>query len=258
MQPSNWPTQPDVSLEGPVHFTRLRHMARSAAHYRSAILEPKEPTAAMRFGSIVHAMLFRQELLVWKGRRAGKDWDAFESEHPGALIATADDYDRARRCCDAIGANRDATRVLVGQHEVSRSWSVLGRACEGRLDVLGDGYVTELKTTTNAEPVTFLRGAQRMAYHGQVPWYIDGVGAAGWDGFMVAVETTAPFAVTVIQLTAAKMEEGRKLNRLLFERLLVCEAANEWPAYSQCVVPWDVHDVEGVPLLIDGEEVEAA
>src|ERR1700682_5180719 len=135
-------------LNEPRHFTTLKNMARSPAHYRASVLEPREPTAPMRFGSICHAVLFRQPFVIWPKRRAGKEWEAFELEHATDLIVTTEEHDRARRICDSIGANADATRVLVGQHEVARTWSTLCTPCAGRLDVLGDGFVTELKTTS--------------------------------------------------------------------------------------------------------------
>ncbi len=250
-----------LQLNDPVHFTRLRHMHRSPAHYRAAVLEPREPTAAMRFGSIVHAVLFRTPYHVWEGRRAGKEWDAFQAEvesaNPGALIITAAESERAHRCAGAIGARPDATRLLVGQHEVERSWVTLGRECAGRIDVIGADFITELKTTSNAQPETFLRGALRLGYHSQIPWYADGVGMPNATGHMVVVETLPPFDVAVFDLTPRCMQEGRKLYRLWMERLLSCEASNDWPGYCQSPIPFDVPDLDE-PLIIDGEEVEAA
>jgi len=248
------------TLRDPRHFSTLKNMARSPAHYLSSVLEPREPTAPMRFGNICHSILFRQPHIVWPKQRRGKDWEAFEASRPAndtRLVITQDEYDRARRVCDAIGANPDATRVLVGQHEVERTWSMLCTPCAGRLDVLGDRYVTEFKTTTNSHPATFMRGAMRLGYHAQLPWYIDGVGQPDWDAYIVAVEVAPPYAVTVFQLSPRVLQEGRKLYRLWMEQLLVCESTNDWPAYCQSVVPFDMPDYDQ-PLIIDGEEVEAA
>lgn len=245
------------NLSDPVHFTRLRHMSRSPAHYRSAILETKDPSPAMRFGQLVHAVLFRQPFVVWPRHRRGKDWDAFEAEHAGELIATQEDFDRSRRMADAIGAKAYATRVLSGMHEVEVRGSILGRRCEGRADVLGDGYCTELKTTSNAHPERFQRGAMALGYHGQIPWYLDLAGHPDWGGHIVAVESAPPFAVTVFDLTPRIMAEGRKLTRLWMEQLLNCERSDAWPDYVQCPVPFDFPDAEGEQLIIDGEEVAA-
>ena len=245
------------SLSDPVHFTRLRHMARSPAHYRAAILEPRDPTPAMRFGSIVHAVLFWQPFVVWPKFRRGKDWEAFESDHVGELILTQEDYDRAHRMADSIAGYPHATRVLSGMHEVEIEFYTLGRHCAGRLDVLGDRFVTELKSTTNAEPDKFRRGALSLAYHAQLAWYLDGIGHSDWPAHVVAVEVAPPFAVTVLDLTPRLLDEGRKLYRLWMEQLLVCEASDAWPAYAQTSLPWDFPESDDEPLIIDGDEVAA-
>ena len=245
------------AITDPLHFTNLRNIARSPAHYLASIYEPRESSTAMRFGQIVHAVLFRQPYHIWAGDRRGKQWDAFAAQHLHELIVTESEFTRAMRCCDAIGNNPLATPLLVGAHEVDRTWTTLGRASAGRIDVLGDTFVTELKTTSSAEPYQFIRGALRLCYHAQLAWYLDGVGMSDKPAHIVAVEVAPPFAVSVFTLTPRALEAGRKLYRLWLERLLVCESANEWPSYCQSIVAFDVPD-ESAPLIIEGEEVEAA
>jgi hypothetical protein len=246
------------TLSDPLHFSNLRHMARSPAHYRASILEPRDPTAAMRFGRVVHAVLLGQPYKVWEGTRRGKDWERFEAAAgPDALIVTIDEYDRAMRCCDAVGANALATPLLVGGHEIEWTWTTLGRKCAGRIDVLGDPFITEFKTASSTEPMQFIRGALRLCYHAQLAWYIDATQSIANVAHIVAVEVAPPYCVQVFTLSPRAIEAGRKLYRLWLERLLVCEAANEWPGYCQSIVPFDVPD-ESAPLIIDGEEVEAA
>jgi len=244
-------------LRDPVRISNLKKMGRSAAHYRAAILEPTEPTAPMRFGRVVHAVAFRQPFQVWSGQRRGQQWAAFAEQFADELIVTSDELERAQRCVDAIGATANATPLLCGVCETEVKFRTLGRDCVAHLDVNGQGFVTELKTSSSVEPMQFIRGALRLGYHAQLAWYLDAIGHPDWAAHIVAVEVAPPFAVQVFTLTPRAIEAGRRLCRLWLERLLVCESANEWPGYCQSVVPFDVPD-ESQPLIIDGEEVEAA
>lgn len=243
------------SLTDPVHFSNLRYMSRSPAHYRASITNPREATSAMNFGKIVHAIFFDQPYVMWHGTRRGVAWDKFLEEHDEDLIVSASEYERARYCCDAIEQNNDALELLVGEAEVERNWNFNGRLCSARLDIDGERVVTELKTTSNAEPLQFVRGALRLYYHAQLAWYCDGVGKN--EAAIVAVETAPPFAVQTFRLTERALEAGRKLYHLWMERLLVCEQSNSWPSYCQSIVPFDVPDFDQT-LIIDGEEVDAA
>ena len=67
----------------PLHWSHLRNMARSPAHYRYNLDHPQEPTDAMRLGTLVHhiALVTPTRYRIWAGgRRAGKEWNEFQSE----------------------------------------------------------------------------------------------------------------------------------------------------------------------------------
>lgn len=248
-------------LSDPVHFTTLRNMSRSAAHYRHAVESSREPTAAMRFGTIVHRMLLGGPIAVFDGERRGKAWAEFRAAaNPEAVIATATERDRAMACANAVDDHPFAGRYLVGQLEQELIWRNMGRECSSRPDAVGSDFVTELKTASTTEPQKFMGGCLRLAYHAQLAFYLDAVRVSmGRDlqkAYIVGVESAPPYAVTVLRLTPRTILEGRKLCRTWMERLLGCEAVGEWPGYCQSEVSWDLDgDVE---LIIDGEEVEAA
>lgn len=257
-----------MRLTDPVHFSHLKHFAQSPAHYRASILEPRDPTPAMRFGSLVHAVLLSGAYIVWAGERRGNAWKEFRDAHSAAvmrdegdyrveLIVTLDEQERALRCRDAIMRHPVAKAwILGGKHEVKHEWTTLGRASAGRMDVVAPDGVTELKTATDVHPVRFQWQARRMGYHAQVPWYLDGLGKANGAGRIVTVETKAPFDVVCHEMTPRQLEDGRKCYRLWMEQLLQCEPADSWPGYSLAPVTFDAIE-ESTPLLIDGEEVAA-
>src|SRR6185503_16210254 len=118
----------------------------------------------------------------------------------------------------------------------------MGKKCTSRPDArLGTKRLVDLKTTRCAEPRKFERDAMFMGYHAQFSFYSKAVeakfGSAPEECYYIAVENKAPYAVTVLQLTPGALLEGEKRWRLWFERLMQCEAANRWPAYSEAVEP---------------------
>lgn len=244
-----------------IHYTQLSRMSRSPAHYRAACLESFPSTPAMRFGQGVHGLILGGAKVTRfdAPKRAGKAWTAFRAEHHDKIILTAPEHDRAAAIAQKVRAHPLAGLQLEGEHEKTLRWSYMGRACAGRLDVVRQGVVVEVKTTPNAEPVWFRRHAWRMGYPAQLSWYRRGARANGYavdQLFIVAVETRAPFAITVFELTDRAIEAAEKMVHAWMERLLACERADAWPEYSQCVVPLDAPDA--ALELEFAEDAEAA
>lgn len=245
----------------PVRWSNLKQMARSPAHYLHAIQQPFEPTPAMRFGTLVHRMLLGGgDVVVYEGDRRGNAWKEFQAENDGMFIVTAKERDRGMRCADALNSHHEASMLLVGNLELELKWTNGGRHCKGTIDAAGFSWVSELKTSQCSEPEWFRRHALGMAYHAQLAWYADALTTIGRKidvAHIAVVESSAPYVVTVLTLTPRALEEGRKLNRIWWERLMVCEASNAWPGYAQHAVPLDVAE-QGVTLrLPDGEEIAA-
>jgi hypothetical protein len=249
----------------PVRFSHLKKMALSPAHYLDAIAEDEEQgedTPSLRFGRLCHALILRgiEAFAVWDGDRRGNAWKSFRDGNADRDIVTLKEFDKARRVADVVWNHHDASLLLQGEHEIKVPWSLMGRACHSTLDVLGARHVTDLKTTRLAAPGWFSRDALRRYYHAQLAWYLDaaqrGSDLPVREAYIVAVETSRPYAVTCFELTPRALEEGRKLCRLWFEQLLACEAAGDWPGYVQTTVPLDVAD--DVELEFAPEEVANA
>lgn len=255
-----------MSLE-PLRHSALKRMGQSPLHFAAHV----EASAKwLDKGSGAHsAILGGKRLAVWDKKsdagnqcpRRGKDWDAFNAENRDALILLPDEYEQVQRMAEAVNRCPEAMRVLAGVRETTVYWDVLGRRCRGTPDVDGGCFVTELKTTRSADPRKFMWDSLKLCYHGALAWYQDGLAMQRGrrempeSAFIVAVESSAPFAVTVFSVPERALEQGRRVNRLWLERLLVCEASDEWPPYSQSVV--ELGFPEDEPALIFGAE-EAA
>jgi hypothetical protein len=228
----------------PLRYSRLKLIGQSPAHYHAAV---DKDTYPIERGRALHSLVLGGTRVIgYPGKvRAGKVWEAFQAEHAGKLILTGNDFAKTRAMADAVLRHPVAMQVLAGQCELEIDWTFMGRKCQSHLDALGPGgrIVGELKSTVSSNPDRFMWQAHRMGYFGQVAFYMDAVRAAGLgdptDAYFVAVEATEPHVVSVMRVAEDALEMGRKTVRLWMERLLACEAANDWPGYVQGVV--DLH-----------------
>lgn len=229
----------------PLRFSRLKRFSQSAAHFAGA---PEMEGSHLDIGSAAHSMLLGgARIVAYPGPvRRGKAWDAFEADNRDALILTQGEHRRATAMAAAVRAVPDAMRVLDGEREKTFTWKLQGRLCRGTPDVRTDRFITELKTGETADPRFFPFKVRRFCYHGQLAWYSDGAVLSGRpdpkEHYVVAVEAAPPHVVTVFRILPETIEQGRRLARLWFERLLQCEAAGQWPGYSQSIVDLSLED----------------
>lgn len=250
-----------MKLSDPVHWSQLKHMAQSPAHYRYAVEHERHDTRSFRLGRAVHSALLGGPLVtVWEGSsRRGKQFDAFKVEHAGAIIMLESEMDDVTNMVASVRSNANAMELLDGVHERELEWTWLGRRCAGRIDSVGDNRIVELKTDRCAEPGRFVRSGIRYGYHAQCWWYSNGVVCSGLgtaaESYVIAVESAPPYPTSVLRMTDRALDIGQRMCRSYMERLLVCEALQHWPEYFDAVVPFDVPD-DDFTLTIEGEEVE--
>lgn len=258
-----------LTKDDPVHFSNLKRIATSPAHYLASI-GPQDDTDAYALGRLTHALILGGKYAVYEGVRRGKEWDRFKAEQLGAGLTdeqlyTSSQFAQARAMSDAVLSDPIAPMYLRGEHEVPMEWTApTGRRCATRgIDVLNRErkFITELKTATCTAPWKFGWEAKRYGYHAQGAFYQNACRLAGIeinDVYIISVEKKKPYAVTVFHLTPRLLIEGDKLCRSWLECLRTCEEGNCFPPYAQYVVELDVDEDQGdVTLMIDGEEVAA-
>lgn len=251
-----------------LHWSKLRNMARSPAHYFYECSAERTATPAMLLGTAVHTRVLgpgpahHDDVVIYDGERRGNAWRDFKAAHPGRAIVTAKEFDRdtarSKQMALAVLTDPAAAPYLEGTREQELRWTVAGRQCAGRVDVRGSALV-ELKTVFDANPVRFYWHALRMGYLGQLGWYADGIVAAGHPApthaVIIAVESKPPHPVVVYELTEAALALGRQQWRGLFERLRVCEDSGVWPGYAIGPVALDVPESDDV-VLDFGDEAD--
>ncbi len=257
-----------MSLSDPVRFSNLKHIARSPLHYHDAVTRGRDDKPWLRGGRGLHCVLFGTPYQVFDGAaRNSKAWDRFCEEYAGTQeVMLAKELPVYQAQADAIRAELkrlDMSHLLEGDVEQCIEWEWLGRKCAGTPDVAGAEWITDVKTTCNADPRKFHWDARKFAYAEQLEWYRRGVSLhkIGCEYinpslYIIAVEKTPPYPVVVWRITERMREQAEKTLRLWFEQLLACEASNSWPGYVQCVQDLDVQESEGLTLQIGGEDVE--
>lgn len=231
----------------PVRFSNLKHMARSALHYLDAVQLGREDTLAMRLGRGAHAMVLGQPVEFTPHRRGTKAWKACVKKFPADTeILSAKEWAKAKGINDAIRRHPVASRLLFEGTIIEQTveWEWLGRKCTSRPDARLPGvHVTDLKTTQCADPDRFRYDAINRGYHAQLAFY--GLaekyitGKEPDDLYAAAVESKRPYDVVVLRLTDEARQQGEKMCRAWFERLLTCEASNHWAGYTDAIVALD-------------------
>lgn len=257
---------------GPVHYSRLKKMRLSPAHFLAA---EDASTTSLRVGDGTHSMLLgTKRVVVYEGGARNpkfKAWQDFQAANEGAAILIPSESERVLGMRKSIEAHPLAMQLLDGVKETLIEWDFAGRRCAGTPDVVHPqlaGYrgkvVVELKTSKTASPWGFPWECKRYGYYGQCDWYANGVERtmsypAGEvsDCFIVTVESTKPYPVTVFRIDERALSAARLEWRGWMDQLFACEREGRFPAYTDAVVTIGVDDDLGLDWSRDDDE-EAA
>lgn len=242
-----------------INNSGLTDMLRSPAHFREALLHPRDPTEDMAFGQAFHTATIEPARfgddyvrgLEGVGKRSLKDkalWSEFEAANPGRIAMAHDDYDRACLMAAAVWEHETSANLLRGEGmtEVVLVWEdeVTGALCKARLDRIGDvfgwTFIVDLKSSHDASQESFRRDVARYGYHRQLAMYVDGANALAprpRRNALLVVEKTPPFGVMVYELDDRTMDEGRRQYRRALELYVECNRTGVWPGYPPGITP---------------------
>lgn len=273
---------------GWVNWSTLKHMKKSPAHYRHALISERNDTASLKRGRVAHIATFEPDQVgercaVWRGGdRRGKEWKQFQRENATRDIVTETEWSSAEQIQRAVHGHQLASKYVQGGiPEASMFWTLkapeLGGVpgweikCRGRVDFIAKvGAIVDLKTSRDASVDGFAKLSAQYGYHSQAAFYVDGYEAITGTRLpyvIVAVEPSAPFAVTVFELDEQALAVGRQSYRELLDRLALCRAEARYPAYSDQLVPlslprwalpFDEEDADGMGLVFKESTEEAA
>ena len=114
-----------------------------------------------------------------------------------------------------------------------------------------------MKTCASAEPDAFAWEVRKRKYGAQLTTYALACEANGItirERALFAIETSAPYVVTVVRHTEAALEQDKCTLALWLERVRGCQLAGHWPGYVSTAV-----DLETGPIELQGlDELEEA
>jgi hypothetical protein len=251
--------EPESTEPKRLRFGQLKLMSQSAMHYQHRLEHEMRQTDAMIKGSAVHSITAGTGRVVEYNltkTRTGPTWEAFKAAQPAdTFVFTPAQYRDVCGMSEAVLRHNEAFELLHRNTKIEETilFDYCGRPFRTTPDSWATDRSVELKTTASAEPEKFKRHAQKMFYHGQQALHLTGLAAKldgvqsledapGRDAYIVAVEATAPYPITILRLSARAIDLGARAVRLWFEQLRACEQSNVWPPYAQSILEWDIEE----------------
>ena len=199
----------------------------------------REETRALVIGTLCHLAVLEPDKLATAfalrpdgldlRTKDGKAWKEAQGDLP---ILDGEEAAMLNGMSAAVAAHPVARQLLDGsKREVSLfSEHRTGLKLKGRIDVLGEGFVADVKTAVDGDTQNFAAAVFRYNYHVQAAMYCQ---LAGVERFsFIAVEKTPPYAVAVYTLSDKALQVGFNLLNYALETIALCEEAGLWPAYS--------------------------
>jgi exodeoxyribonuclease VIII len=236
---------PSISKSG----LDLIHRAPALYRYRRA--NPTPQTPAMRWGTLVHTAILEPETMAERhivapacDRRttAGKaEWAAFQAAANGREVISEDEAAALESIRAMAHSDPVAGPILAKISDVERSifWTDAdtGLDCRCRPDaILDNGYILDVKTTTDAGADSFSRSIAQWRYHVQAAFYSDGYEAefgAPPKGFaFLAIEKEPPYLCAVYLIDYKAVLRGRSEYQADLRTLRTCIDTDTWPGLS--------------------------
>ena len=206
-----------LKQDRPLSYSALKAFSESPNHLVSYWNRERESTPAMIKGSLIHTLIlepekFESSYAIWKGgRRAGGEYTTFCELNASKEIIKPEDLDEVTPIAELARKNI-LIKNLKGT-ELLIEWDFAGVPFKGFVDGYGDGFILDIKTTSDASPKAFLRDFVKYKYYWQAALYLHANRALNLAGdlpdfFIVAVETNAPFNVQVYKVAPEFIDKG--------------------------------------------------
>lgn len=243
-------------LDENTYHADLTTLSASGAKTLLGKRPPSSDSDALLFGRLVHTVILEPQKLETyavldpdiigvkaNGDKADnptatKAWkDAvFAAKRDGLTVIAPKMLAKARALAAAVEKHPEASRLLASAtgHEVSAYADHPSDArVRARFDLVGPGFIGDIKTTRDADPDNFGRSMHAYGYHISAANYLDiaranGLDADRFDLICVEKEQTpgGDYRVSVLEIHPDAIDLGREL---------MAEACARWLALGKCV-----------------------
>jgi len=175
-----------IERKRPLSFSTFNSFFESPYHFIKYCEELTEPTDAMKFGSLCHALILEPDKVEEKyfivpdyDRRTKAGKEAYET----ALIEAGDMelvresvFAKAKEIKEKLFENKPAMSLLnqITETEKRIEFEFDGWDWVGFVDGIGDDIIVDLKKVADANPYAVRSGFFRMGYHRQAFLYLHG------------------------------------------------------------------------------------
>ena len=198
---------------------------------------PREATASMSLGTLVHALVLGTDPHVTVSAfpdfrtKAAREWRD-EAEASGLTVITRADLATAEAMRDAVMGNPIARQLLEapGHSEVTVTGEHRGAALKGRIDRLPSaGPVIDLKTARAVDPHAMSRFIADYGTATQLAHYALLADRADEAPIVIAVRNTGRPAVAVYRLAPVTWHVALEATRRAWDIYADCIETGIWP-----------------------------
>ena len=241
-----------MKQDRPLSYSSLKQFDVSPNHLISYWNRDLTSSSAQVKGTLIHTLTlepdtFEEKYAIFEGKvKRGKAYDEFVLENEGKMIISNSDFLEASQVKAAVWEN-EAVRLLFDMTNTTEElveWTSNGISLKGFIDGIGDDFIFDLKTTQSSDPKRFASDAFKYGYAMQAAMYCEAKSIKNF--YIIAVESKAPFNVTLFKMTDEMLAYGKDQ----FDR--ISENYKSWDGkpvgYSDIVEPL------GLPAWFKREE----
>lgn len=250
------------NLDENVYHSDQATLSASGAKVLLGKRPPSPDGDALIFGRLVHTVILEPNNLdayaVLNPDEIGLTVKGEKSENPTATRAWKDAvfaakrnnltvispqlFAKAQALAAAIEKHPEAGRLLAAatDYEVSAyADHPSGARVRARFDLVGPGFIGDIKTTRDADPETFGRSMHAFGYHISAANYLDiaranGLAADRFDLVCIEKEPTpgGEYRVSVLEIHPDAIDKGRELMAEACDRWLALGKRIDLPSYG--------------------------
>lgn len=264
-------TEKEYRQHPAISRSQLFKLRESPEKFRYYMDNPEQPTPALVFGQLLHAMVLQPDTvdrdfavapICDRRTTVGKKlWAEFEEQAESKTVVTADMIEQAIAMRDKLLNDELFRNLLTGEKEKPFFWTddLTGEQCKCRADIIyqtiltdpqtGERYpaveVVDLKTTDNAKTNAFSHSIDKYGYDFQAGMYLEGIKknmpeTGVVDGVekpivfsfvFVAIEKKPPYSINVMYAENDVLTRGFDLFREYIGTYHYCKTTNNWYGY---------------------------